>query len=94
MPLVGRDQLAKGQSDTYRNVKLSAGILYTIMIKADEPSVMFDVDVYDENGNRVSTSPIYGSTIGCQVAPRWTGLFTIVVTCVRGFSEYSLVVAP
>ena len=94
MPLLGRDQLSSGQSDRYPNIKLSANTQYTIMVQSDDPTVAFDVNVFDENSNNVSTSAVYGAHIGCQVKPRWTGLFTVIVTCVRGYSSYSLVITP
>jgi hypothetical protein len=94
MAVLGRDELAAGQSASYPSIKLSANVEYTIIVQSDDPTVAFDVNVFDENDNNVSTSSVYGAFIGCQVTPRWTGLFTIVVTCVRGYSAYSLVISP
>ena len=73
-------------------VVLKAGRVYEIYAEPSDPTVDFDLYVYDENDNPIDTDEDWDSDALCIVAPEWTGPFNIVVRCERGFSTYELTI--
>lgn len=92
--VIGQDRLSSGQVDSYTGITLTAGVTYAIVVESHDTTVLFDVHVFDEYGSMVSTSTKYGPYIGCYVTPRWTGLFSVKVSCVRGIASYAVTIKP
>lgn len=89
MAVVGSGVLGPGGAQ-YLDVALRAGITYNIYVDPSEPSVDFNLFVYDENNNQVAYDNTPASSALCSVTPRWTGPFRIMVTSARGLSNYNL----
>lgn len=87
--LVGSGVLGPGGSG-YFDVVLNAGVTYGIYVNPSEPTVDFDLYVYDENGNRVALDASTDSHAMCIVKPRWTGPFRLQVKSARGASTYAI----
>jgi hypothetical protein len=88
---VGTGTLGPGQSDRFSTV-LQAGISYDIYVQPADTTTDFDLRVYDENSNLVCEDIDTTANALCRVRPKWTGPFTIVVTCHRGYSRYGVIV--
>lgn len=83
--------LAPGDMECWP-VVLQADKVYEIYVEPSDPTVDFDLYVYDENDNPIDTDEDLNSDALCIVAPGWTGPFNIVVRCERGFSTYELTI--
>lgn len=57
-----------------------------------DPSVDFDLHVFDENGNLITEDISTAPNAYCAITPRWTGPFRLVVDAARGMSGYRIVV--
>lgn len=91
MARIGSGTLGPGQSDRFTTV-LQAGMSYDVYVEPTDRTTDFDLRVYDENNNLVCEDTDTTSNALCRVRPRWTGPFTIVVTCYRGYSSYGVIV--
>ncbi len=92
MTFLGQGYLAAGQ---YQDVvyMLQAGMTYFIAVQTPDAAA-FDLDLFDENANKVDTSPVIGAVAGCQVTPMWTGPFTFRIICRQGVGRFTLVGEP
>jgi hypothetical protein len=91
MPLVGSGVIGPGGSN-YFDVVLSGGHTYAVVVQPTEPSVDFDLYVYDENGNLITQDDSAAANAYCAITPRWTGPFRLIVKAHRGFSDYRIAV--
>ena len=89
MPLVGSGLIGPGGSE-YFDVVLSGGHTYAVLVEPSEPSVDFDLYVYDENGTLVNQDDSSAANAYCAITPRWTGPFRLVVKAYRGLSAYRI----
>ena len=89
MPLVGSGLIGPGGSE-YFDIVLSGGHTYAVLVEPSEPTVDFDIYVYDENGNLVTQDDSSAANAYCAITPRWTGPFRLVVKAYRGFSGYRI----
>ena len=89
MALVGSGVLGPGGAE-YFNVVLSSGVTYRIYVAPVDPSVDFDLYVYDESGNLVAQDTSTASDATCFITPRWTGPFRLMVKAARGLSTYHI----
>ncbi len=83
--------LASGDMECWQ-VPLRANRVYEIYVQPSDPTVDFDLYIYDENDNPIDIDEDFNSDALCIVEPKWTGLFNIVVRCERGFSTYELTI--
>ena len=91
MSLIGHGVLGPGQAE-YFDVLLTAGVNYKVYAKPVDPTVDFDLYIYDERGNEVAKDDTTASDALCGITPRWTGPFRLMVKAARGASLYSIVV--
>ncbi len=91
MALIGSGVLAPGESE-YFDVVLQAGVSYRIYVQPTDPSVDFDLYVYDEGNNLVAYDDDTDSDAACVIRPNWTGPFHIAVKAARGQSRYNIAV--
>ncbi len=89
MPLIGSGVLGPGQAE-YVDVVLQSGVTYSIYVDASDPSVDFDLYVFDEQGVEVAQDSTTDSDAHCYVRPLWTGPFRFVVKSARGLSSYTV----
>jgi len=89
MPLVGSGLLGPGGSE-YFDIVLSGGHTYAVHVEPFEPTVDFDLFVYDENGNLITQDNSIAANAYCAITPRWTGPFRLIVKSHRGFSGYRI----
>lgn len=92
MPHLGNGYLQAGMYQDIAYV-LQGGAPYTFMAQSPDTAV-FDLDVFDENANKVETSPVVGALAACQLTPMWTGPFTVRVICRQGAGRFALVSQP
>ncbi len=92
MPHLGNGFLQAGM---YQDIPyiLQGGISYTFVVQSPDQAV-FDLDLFDENANKVESSPVVGSLAGCEVTPLWSGGFTVRVICRQGAGRFALVSDP
>ena len=64
------------------------GRTYSVYVAPSDPSVDFDLYVYDEKGILIAQDDTPRSDAWCYITPRWTGPFRLVVKAARGFSTY------
>jgi len=86
-----RGYVGWGDMDSY-GVVLERDTPYMFHVVADDPEVDFDLYVVDENEHVVDADESLESDATCQVVPRWTGPFSIVVRAVSGGGGYTLIV--
>ena len=91
MSMVGSGFIGSGEAE-YFDVVLRGGVPTGIYVEPADPTVDFDLYVYDENGNLVEKDNSTTSNALCMVTPRWTGPFRIKVTSHHGLSTYRIVV--
>lgn len=89
MALIGSGVLGPGQAE-YVDVVLQSGVTYSIYVDATDPSVDFDLHVFDEQGVEVAQDTRTDSDAHCFVRPAWTGPFRLVVKSERGISSYTV----
>lgn len=89
MTLLGQGFLLPGQHRDVA-VQLTANVTYRIRVTAADPTVDFDLAVFDENANPVSVDASLNADAHCQVTPVWTGPFFVRVACARGSGNYAL----
>jgi hypothetical protein len=89
MPLVGSGVIGPGAAD-YFDVVLSGGRTYAVLVEPFDPTVDFDLFVYDERGNLVSLDDSPAADAVCAVTPAWTGPFRLKVKAHRGLSGYRI----
>jgi hypothetical protein len=91
MSLVGSGVVGPGHSE-YFDVVLQSGVLYQVYVQPTDPSVDFDLYVYDEGGNLVAQDNSYASDAYCNIIPRWTGPFRLLVKAARGVGYFNIAV--
>ena len=89
MALIGSGVLGPGQAE-YFDVVLKSGVRYGVYVNPTDPSVDFDLFVYDENGNLVTQDTTTASDALCYITPRWSGPFRLLVKAARGLSTYHI----
>jgi hypothetical protein len=89
MSLVGTGVLGPGGAE-YFDVVLSGNHTYAVLVDPFEPTVDFDLYVYDENGNLVTQDASPAAEAHCLITPRWTGPFRLVVKAHRGMSGFRI----
>ena len=89
MPLIGSGLIGPGGSE-YFDIVLNGGHTYAVMVEPTDPTVDFDLYVYDENGNLVTLDDSVRANAYCAITPRWTGLFRLLVKAHRGLSPYRI----
>jgi hypothetical protein len=92
MPFLGQGFLSVGMYQDIPYV-LQSGITYTFTIESPDMAG-FDLDLFDQNANKVATSPVVGPVAQCIVTPFWTGPFTLRVICRGGTGRFLLVSHP
>lgn len=92
MPFLGQGFLSVGMYQDIPYV-LQAGITYTFTLQSPD-SAVFDLDLFDQNANKVDTSPVMGPVAQCEVTPLWSGPFTLRVICRQGSGRFSLMSNP
>jgi hypothetical protein len=91
MGLVGSGVVGPGAAQFY-DVVLQSGHTYSVGVEPLDPSVDFDLHVFDENGNLITEDISTAADAYCAITPRWTGPFRLVVDAARGMSGYRIVV--
>ena len=91
MSLVGHGVLLPGQIE-YFDVVLTSGVTYQVYVKPTDPTVDFDLYIYDEQNNLVTWDATPAADAYCTVTPVWTGPFRLKVTSNRGVSAYGIAV--
>jgi hypothetical protein len=87
MSTVGAGVIGTGQAQ-YLDVVLQGGRTYSFSVHPSEPSVDFDLHIYDQNGNLVAWDESPAADAYGVVTPIITGPFRIVVNAVEGMSTY------
>ncbi len=72
----------------FLDVGLQSQHRYLINVVPNEPTVDFDLHIFDENGVLVSWDESPAADAICEITPAWTGPFRIVVDSKRGMSAY------
>lgn len=91
MALVGSGVIGPGGSESF-GVVLQGGHHYSVYVRPTEPSVDFDLFVYDERDNLVGVDADPAPDAYCGLSPAWTGPFRLEVHSHRGLSDYQIVV--
>ena len=91
MPLVGSGVLGPGGAE-YFDVVLQSGHTYAVYVEPFDKSVDFDLHIYDENGNLISEDITLAAEAYCNVTPRWTGPFRLIVNSARGTAGFRILV--
>jgi hypothetical protein len=89
MALVGSGVIGPGGTE-YFDVVLQGGHTYAVDVQPVEPGVDFDLRIYDENGNLITEDVSTTPDAYCNVTPRWTGPFRLMVNSARGVSGYQI----
>lgn len=89
--LVGSGFLGAGEAQHY-DVELKAGGEYRVYVHPEDPTVDFDLHIFDENGALISWDESNASDARGVMTPAWSGPFRIVVNSARGSSRYSVAV--
>jgi hypothetical protein len=89
--IIGGGFLGQGESE-YVDVGLTAGHSYRIYAQPEDPTVDFDLRIYDENGNLVSWDETLNADAYCIIQPSWTGLFRVVVNAAQGASRFAVAI--
>ena len=89
MALIGSGILGPGQAE-YVDVVLQSGVRHTVYVAPSDPSVDFDLYVYDEKGILVAQDITTDSDALCYITPLWTGPFRLVVKAARGISTFTV----
>jgi hypothetical protein len=76
----------------YFDVVLTAGKAHRVYVHPADPSVDFDLHVYDENGILITEDVSTSADAFCVITPRWTGRFRLFVTSASGVSSYQIAV--
>ena len=92
MSLIGSGRLRAGHYHQY-NVVLRGNVTHTVYVRPDRSNTDFDLQIYDRAGNLVEWDEAPDSDALCQVTPRWTGTFCVLVICAAGASRYSVLIA-
>jgi hypothetical protein len=87
MSTVGAGVIGTGQAQ-YLDLVLEGGRTYSFSVHPTEPSVDFDLHIYDQNGNLVAWDESPAADAYGMVTPLITGPFRIVVNAVNGMSTY------
>jgi hypothetical protein len=87
MSVVGAGVIGTGQAQ-YLDVVLQGGLSYSFSVHPSEPSVDFDLHIYDQNGNLVAWDESPAADAYGVVTPLITGPFRIAVNSVQGMSTY------
>jgi hypothetical protein len=91
MGLVGSGVVGPGAAQFY-DVVLQMGHTYTVGVEPFDPSVDFDLQVFDQNGILITEDISAAPDAYCAITPRWTGPFRLVVESARGASGYRIAV--
>ena len=91
MAQVGTGTIGPGGMEFF-DVVLTAGRPHRVYVHPDDPTVDFDLHVFDENANLVTEDVSTSADAYCIVTPRWTGPFRFVVNSASGASSYTIVV--
>lgn len=91
MTSVGAGTIGPGAAE-YFDVVLTAGRPHRVYVHPDDPTVDFDLHVFDENGNLISEDITGSADAFCVITPRWTGPFRLFVNSIRGASSYRILV--
>jgi len=71
----------------YLTLRLYQGTSYAILGVCDEDCSDIDIDLYDDNGNRISTDHQPDDKALVGVSPKWTAIFRVKIT-IPSCSEY------
>ena len=74
-------------------MQLIADRSYNVYVAPDDPTVDFDLAIYDDEGNRVSQDRDEAADAFCSIEIVRTSLFTLEVTSARGASAFTVTVA-
>jgi hypothetical protein len=91
MTLVGSGTIGPGSAEYY-DVTLTAARPHRVYVHPDDPTVDFDLYVYDQNGNPITQDVSTSSDAYCIITPLWTGPFRVVVKSAAGASSYKITV--
>ena len=89
MSLVGSGIIGPGGAQFY-DVVLQGGHTYAVGVQPSDPTVDFDLHIFDENGVLVTKDISTAADAYCAITPRWTGPFRLVVEAARGLSTYQI----
>jgi hypothetical protein len=89
MALVGSGVVGPGKAE-YFDVILTGGVTYSVYVQPSDPSVDFDLEIYDENKNLVAQDTDTTSNALCYITPRWNGPFRLLVKSAKGTGVYSI----
>ena len=89
MSLVGSGIIGAGGAQFY-DVVLQGGHTYAVGVQPSDPTVDFDLHIFDENGVLVTEDISTAADAYCAITPRWTGPFRLVVEAARGLSTYQI----
>jgi hypothetical protein len=89
--LAGSGYLREGERDDY-DAMFEGDVTYRIYLSPSDPGADFDLYVYDESDVPIDQDDAPASYALCNVTPRSTGPFQIVVECVSGQSPYRILV--
>jgi len=91
MPVIGSGTIGPGRGE-YFDVVLTALTPHRVYVRPDDPTVDFDLHVYDEGGHLITQDVSPSSDAFCVITPRWTGPFRLLVTSANGPSTYQIAV--
>lgn len=91
MARLGTGTIGVGGAEAF-DVVLSAGTPHRVYVHPQDPTVDFDLTVFDENGVMVDQDASTSADAFCVVTPKWTGPFRMVVTSAAGASRYEIIV--
>lgn len=87
MSVVAGGMIGTGQAQ-HLDLVLEGGRTYFIHVHPTEPSVDFDLHIYDQNANLVAWDETPAADAYGTVTPIISGPFRIVVNSVGGMSDY------
>jgi len=88
---LGTGTISSGGEEFF-SVVLTADKPHRVFVHPDDPTVDFDLAVYDENNNLVDFDVSDSADAFCIITPKWTGTFRLQVMAARGMSSYTIVV--
>ena len=91
MTLQASGYIGWGDVDSF-GVLLDRDIEYTIHVDPDDPTVDFDLYIYDENDNLIASDDTDLADAFCTLTPKWTGPFNIFVKAASGGGGYTITV--
>jgi len=91
MGFVGSGIVGHGHPE-YFDVVLQSGVFYQVYVEPFDAGVDFDLYIYDAGGNLVAQDNTCANDAYCNIFPRWSGPFRLLVKAAKGVSHFNIAV--